>query len=60
MMGNETAAIESLMAWVSVQKLVVEGEPIFAFHDPPWTPDFLRRNEVLIRIVKNHARPELR
>ncbi len=25
--------------------------PIFAYYDPPWTPSFLRRNEVLLQLV---------
>jgi hypothetical protein len=25
------------------------AEPMFGYFDPPWTPAFLRRNEVMIR-----------
>jgi len=28
------------------------GEPVFAFYDPPWTPSFLRRNEVMVELVQ--------
>jgi hypothetical protein len=28
----------------------VVGEPIWARYDPPWTPWFRRRNEVLIAV----------
>jgi hypothetical protein len=30
----------------------LEGEPEFAFYDPPWTPWFMEKNEVLWRVVK--------
>jgi hypothetical protein len=33
-----------------VQKIVGQGDPVFAYYDPPWTPAFLRRNEVMFRI----------
>ncbi len=51
---NEQAAIEKLKGWLDGQKLAGKGDPLFAYYDPPWTPVFLRRNEVLIRIEKIH------
>jgi DNA gyrase inhibitor GyrI len=51
---NEKAAIEKLKAWLAGQNLSGKGDPIFAYYDPPWTPTFLRRNEVMIRIDKHH------
>ena len=51
---NEKAAIEKLTAWLDGQKVVGKGDPLFAYYDPPWTPAFLRRNEVMIRIDKRH------
>ena len=33
------------------------GEPIWARYDPPWTPWFLRRNEVLIAIDDGSPNP---
>ncbi len=51
---NEKAAIEKLTAWLDGQKVAGKGAPIFAYYDPPWTPVFLRRNEVMIRINKHH------
>jgi hypothetical protein len=50
---NEIAAIDQLKAWISAQKLTGMGDPIIAYYDPPWTPFFLRRNEVLIRVGKS-------
>lgn len=48
---TEHAAIEKLNRWMSEQKITAEGEPIFAYYDPPWTPAFLRRNEVLVKMA---------
>jgi hypothetical protein len=50
---NEEAAIGKLKGWLDAQKIAGQGEPVFAYYDPPWTLPFLRRNEVMIRI--NHA-----
>ncbi len=47
---NEKAAIEKLKAWLDAEKLAAKGTPTFAYYDPPWTPAFMRRNEVMIRI----------
>jgi hypothetical protein len=30
--------------------LVSSGEPLFGYFDPPWTPSFLRRNEVMLSV----------
>jgi hypothetical protein len=48
---NEHAALEKLRAWLATQNLTPRGEPLFAYYDPPWTPVFLRRNEVLIPVA---------
>lgn len=47
---NEKTAIEKLNEWLTAQKIVGRAEPVFAYYDPPWTPTFLRRNEVMVRI----------
>ena len=47
---NEKAAIEKLKEWLGAEKLIGKGAPTFAYYDPPWTPTFMRRNEVMIRI----------
>ena len=44
--GQEAAA--KLRLWAEGRKLAVSGEPLFAYYNPPWTPGFLRRNEVMI------------
>ena len=51
---NEKEAIDKLRAWLGGQRIAGKGEPMFAYYDPPWTPVFMRRNEVMIRIAKNH------
>ena len=49
--ANPQAAGVKIAEWVAAQKLRPVGAPRFAFYDPPWTPSFLRRNEVLLRVV---------
>ena len=39
-----------LESWINKQNLFVVGEPKWARYDPPFTPWFLRRNEILIPI----------
>ena len=39
-----------LRHWMKQQNLVATGPVEFAGYDPPWTPGFLRRNEILIRV----------
>jgi len=51
--ANEQAAIEKLRGWLGAQKITGKGDPRFAYYDPPWTPVFMRRNEVLIRVDKS-------
>lgn len=47
---QETEYLERLKAWVAAQGLGVSAAPVYAYFDPPWTPPFLRRNEVMLRI----------
>ena len=49
--GNETNAVATLTAWLQREQLVLRGAPMFGYFDPPWTPVFLRRNEVMLRIA---------
>lgn len=53
MNSNETVAAktESLRRWILKKSLKeLGGEPIYARYNPPWTPWFWRRNEVLIEV----------
>jgi effector-binding domain-containing protein len=46
---NETAALQRLKDWMKAEGLSVLSPPVFAYFDPPWTPGFLRRNEVMLQ-----------
>jgi hypothetical protein len=41
-----------LRKWMSDHGLVAKGDPILAQYDPPLTPWFMRRNEVLIEVSR--------
>ena len=43
-------ATQDLAKLVSEKQLKSVGKPFFAFYDPPWKPEFLRRNEIWQRI----------
>lgn len=46
---NEADALRRLTEWMAGQGLAVLSAPVYAYFDPPWTPIFLRRNEVMVR-----------
>jgi hypothetical protein len=39
-----------LEAWISTQGLVISGDPVWARYNAPFTPWFLRRNEILFPV----------
>jgi hypothetical protein len=41
-----------LRAWLAKRDLKPIDAPIYASYDPPWTPPFLRRNEVWLTLAK--------
>jgi DNA gyrase inhibitor GyrI len=47
---NEAESLERLQAWMKQEGLKELLPPIYGYFDPPWTPAFLRRNEVMTRI----------
>ena len=49
--SNEADALKKLRAWMEKKNLRAEGEPVFAYYDPPWTLPFMRRNEVMLRVA---------
>ncbi len=51
---KEAAALAQLRGWLERERLPALSSPVFGYFDPPWTPSFLRRNEVMLRI---HAEP---
>jgi hypothetical protein len=52
---NATAASKQLMTlynYLADENLKQKGDPEYAFYNPPWTPGFLKRNEILIEIER--------
>lgn len=47
----EQETIDQIYRWIETKSYTVTGTPWIAYYDPPWTPFFLRRNEVLIPIT---------
>ena len=41
---------QDLEKWISMNQLKIIGEPIWARYNPPFTPWFMRRNEILIPV----------
>jgi hypothetical protein len=39
-----------LAAFLAKHRLTAASSPVYAYYDPPWTPWFLRTNEVLVEI----------
>ncbi|MFZ4397508.1 MAG: heme-binding protein, partial [Kiritimatiellia bacterium] len=39
-----------LREWMKAQDLTPVGDPVWARYNPPFTPWFLRRNEVLVPV----------
>jgi hypothetical protein len=44
--------LQELLSWIAAQKLEVAGEPVWARYDPPFKPWFMRRNEIVIPVLK--------
>ena len=45
-----------LDAWVAAEGLVITGDPVWARYNAPFTPWFLRRNEILVPVAAGGAR----
>ncbi len=45
---KEAASLARLKAWMEAEKLSMLSSPVYGYFDPPWTPAFLRRNEVMV------------
>ena len=50
--ANVDAAIARVREAAAAQGIQLRGEPVYARYNPPWTPWFLRRNEILIEIAE--------
>jgi hypothetical protein len=46
---KEAESLERLQAWMKAEDLRELSPPVYGYFDPPWTPSFLRRNEVMLR-----------
>jgi DNA gyrase inhibitor GyrI len=47
---REAAALDRLKTWMATEGLGSSSVPVYGYFDPPWTPPFWRRNEVMLRI----------
>ena len=47
--NNEAETLGRLTNWMAAEGLRVLSPPVYGYFDPPWTPAFLRRNEVMLR-----------
>jgi hypothetical protein len=51
---NRAHTVESktqeLTTWLAKKSIRAEGKAIYARYNPPWTPWFMRRNEILLQI----------
>ncbi|HTL73128.1 MAG TPA: heme-binding protein [bacterium] len=48
---QEAETLARLQTWLAAQGLEAAATPIYGYFDPPWTPSFLRRNEVMLRVT---------
>ena len=46
---KEMETLGRLTDWMAAAGLRVLSSPVYGYFDPPWTPPFLRRNEVMLR-----------
>ena len=52
---KESEALALLKNWLAEKGLASAESPVFGYFDPPWTPSFLRRNEVMLRTTPKPA-----
>lgn len=45
------AKTTELRAWIERNGLIPDGPPTYAYYNDPWTPGFLRRNEVIFDLA---------
>jgi hypothetical protein len=43
---------QALESWIRAKGLTVSGVPVWARYNPPFTPWFMRRNEILIPVIR--------
>ncbi len=47
---NFSRRIDQLRDWINAHDYQAAGEPVIAGYDPPFTPWFVKHNEVMIEI----------
>ena len=47
---REAGVLDQLRAWMASEGIEASSPPVYGYFDPPWTPPFLRRNEVMLRV----------
>lgn len=50
--------LSQLEEWLKKNSLSAAGDPLWARYNPPFTPWFMRRNEILIPLTEKPFRPE--
>ncbi len=48
--SSEQTVLAQLKSWMAEKNLVSSSKPTFGYFDPPWTPSFLSRNEVMLKL----------
>ena len=48
---HEAETLARLQTWLAAQGLKTAAMRVYGYFDPPWTPPFLRRNEVMLRVA---------
>ena len=48
---REAETLARLQTWLAAQGLKTAASPVYGYFDPPWTPSFLRRNEVMLGVA---------
>jgi hypothetical protein len=48
--ANLTKHKEQLDAYIAENNIAIIGKELYAFYNAPWTPPFMRRNEVMYRV----------
>ena len=56
--GGSNKAKRELKNWILNNDYEQLSDPINAYYDTPWTPPFLRRNELLIQVNKKQKKPD--
>jgi effector-binding domain-containing protein len=47
---NLSKHLTELQAYMAANNLKTQGEPAYAFYNPPWTLPFMRRNEIMLTV----------